>query len=513
MTVYTAKAFKLDKDEPLTCATFSNYFMLRKQYDTVETLCRKAIELTDINAVASDGWYLLARKEHYTGESTKASEYYTRSDQARGGADKGYLPAKFGIIQMLVQSGDKDGAKFRLEKILQTKKNTESMLLLGALYAEEVFEAQASGSKEDKSAELKKAINLLESVKSSYKDDANHSHPDESVLIYLSRLYETANPEKSFQCLLQVEKIQMSNLPEGLRPPTHENEELLANVLREYLPPQLTNNIACYRYHTEKYEDAKMLFETALNACVKSQDKDAADEEMDALITTISYNLARTYEASGMTDEAKKLYEGVLEHHGDYAEAQARLTYIALRQSPSDEGPKRMSKLWEQESSTLEVRALFGWYLGRSKRRVANIAEDSEQRHYKHTLQNYDKHCRYSLTGMGNLHLAFARDMRRDSDQDKEKRSRMYEKAVEFFHKALQLDPSNAYAAQGIAIALIEDRKDYKEALQILVKAREAIRDASVHINLGHVYSELKNYTKAIESVSIITSKFLRCSY
>ena len=54
---------KIDKDFPLSCATFANYFLLTQRYSTVEPLARKAIEQTDVNAIASDGWYLLARKE------------------------------------------------------------------------------------------------------------------------------------------------------------------------------------------------------------------------------------------------------------------------------------------------------------------------------------------------------------------------------------------------------------------------------------------------------------------
>jgi RNA polymerase-associated protein CTR9 len=85
MTEYTQRAYKIDKDFPLSCATFANYFLLTQRYSTVEPLARKAIEQTDVNAIASDGWYLLARKEHNLGEVQKASDYYNRADQARGG--------------------------------------------------------------------------------------------------------------------------------------------------------------------------------------------------------------------------------------------------------------------------------------------------------------------------------------------------------------------------------------------------------------------------------------------
>lgn len=502
MTQFTQKAFKLDKEMPLACATFGSYFLLRKAWPTVENLARKAIEMTDVNAVASDGWYLLARKEHYqdSPDLVKANDFYGRAEAARGGGDRGFLPARFGIAQIQVLQGDKDGAKFRLEKIVQQSKSIEAMMLLGALHAEDVFANQATGSKEDKAAEAKKAVALLEAVRLAWKDPQKKLTPDYSVLVYLARLYEVDQPEKSLQCLLQVEQMSINDLPNKDLPEDAESEEAFTAQLREQLSPQLLNNIGCFQYQAEKHDMARGFFQTALNACVKAGDKEDKIDT-DALVTTISYNLARTYEAAGLLDEAKQVYEGLLARHDDYVDARARLAYIALRQHPTDTGPKTMAGLYERDSTNLEVRCLFGWYLSRSKKRTANMAEDQEQRHYKHTLQHYDKHDRYSLTGMGNLYLTTARESRRETEQDREKRRKTYEKAVEFYDKALQLDPRNAYAAQGIAIALVEDRKENAAAVQIFTRIRDTVRDASVLVNLGHVYAELKQYSKSVENV------------
>ncbi|KAJ6094620.1 hypothetical protein N7467_002133 [Penicillium canescens] len=506
MTQYTQKAFKLDKEYPMTCSLFASYFLLRKQYPTVETLARKAIEHTDVMPIASDGWYLLGRKSHYEGDAARAAEFYNRSDQARGGGDKGYLPAKFGAVQMQISNKDFDGAKFRLEKIVQQSKNPEAMILLGAIHAEEVFAAQKADSKEDKSTEIKRATTLLESVRSMWKDEKQKLSPDESVLVYLSRLYESTAPDKSMQCLTQLEHIQIASIPEDARPEGIEDEDSMNAALRESLPPQLLNNMGCFLYQNEKIALARGMFQSALNACVQSEGKEDGTDT-DALITTISYNLGRTYESADMWDEAKKVYEGVLERHSNYTEASARLTYIALRESPTEEGPKKIAQLYEAENTDVEVRALFGWYLSKSKKRVANIAEDGEQRHFKHTLQYYDKHDRYALTGMGNVHLVAARDMRRGTDQEKEKRRKIYQRAVEFFDKALQLDPKNAYAAQGIAIALIDDKKDHSAAVQILSKIRDTIKDPSVYLNLGHVFAELRQFSRSIEHYEAALAK------
>ncbi|KAG9246403.1 hypothetical protein BJ878DRAFT_497313 [Calycina marina] len=501
MTTFTQKSFKTDKEYPLTAATFAGYFLSRKSWSTVESLSHKAIQFTDVNAIASDGWYLLARKEHYSENYALAKDYYRRADEARGGVERGYLPAKFGAAQLAVLKEDHGEAKLRLEKMIQHTKNVEAMTLLGTIYSEEVFTSQQSGLREDKSTEYKKAVGYLEAVRNSWKDPKKNLIPDASVLLNLARLYEAESPEKSLLRLQQVEQMEFDSISEIDRPKTTEEEANLKESIRGGLPPQLLNNMGCFFYQFEKFDQARDMFQTALNACIKVGEKHE-DTDTDALVTTISFNLGRTYEADGLLDEANQVYQGLLERHSEYTDARTRLAYIALRQNPSDVGPKTVSKLFQDSSDDLEVRALYGWYLGKAhaNKRASNIAEDPEMRHYKHTLQRHEKHDRYALIGMGNLYLMSARNMRRETDHEKQKRSGMYNKAVEFFDKALQLDPKNAYAAQGIAIALVEDKRDYKAALTIFAKIRDTIKDPNVFVNLGHIFSDLRQYSKAIEN-------------
>jgi RNA polymerase-associated protein CTR9 len=501
MTIYAQEAFKIDNNMPLACSTFGAYFMNMKSWMHTDKLAKRAIELTDNNAIASDGWYLLGRKEHDGEEYARANDYYARADQARGGDEKGWLPAKFGVAQIKVLQNDLAGAKFRLEKIVQQSKNIEAMSLLGALYAEEAFSPPAGTTSEEVRMSARKAIATLEAVRMAWKDPKKNLVPDSAILLKLARLYEAENLERSFQCLQQVEDMELEDLPDEVRPEESEDEANAKATLREHLPPQLLNNLACFHYQSDRLTQARDLFQVALKACVRLNTQDIT-MDTDALVTTISFNLARTYEAEGMLDEAKQVLQGLLERHPDYVDARLRLTYIALRQSPTDEGPKAMSQLYEAESSNLEVRALYGWYMRKAKKKTNNVAEDQEQRHYKHTLQNHDKHDCYSLTGMGNLYLATAREMPRNTEPEKEKRKNMYSRAIEFFDKAIQLDAQNAYAAQGIAIAVVEDKKDFATALQLFTKIKETIKDASVHINLGHIYCELKQYSRAIENVS-----------
>ncbi|GAP89691.2 putative tetratricopeptide repeat protein 1 [Rosellinia necatrix] len=512
MTEFTQKSFKIDKNQPLTCATFASYFLSSKNLANVDSLANKAIQHTDVNAIASDGWYLLAKKEHYSGNVETATDYYRRADEARGGLERGYLPAKFGVAQLSVLNNDLGEAKLRLEKIIQPagkhERNYEAMILLGTLYAEEVFVNQFAATKEDKSAEMRKAIEYLEQVRTAWKDPKKNLSPDSSILLNLARLYESSQPERALQCLLQVEQLELDQIPSSEHPEGIEDAAELRSILRKNLPPQLLNNIGCFYSQSEKHDRATDMFQAALSSCMRIGEK-GEDMDTDALVTTISFNLGRSYESQGLTDKAIEVYEQLIARHDDYTDAQARLAYIKLRRNPNKEGPDAVAKLYQGNPADLEVRALYGWYLGRvgSRKRPANINEDPELRHYKHTLQNYDKHDRYALIGMGNLYMMAAREMRRETEQEKQKRSATYTRAVEFFDKALQLDPKNAYAAQGVAIALIEDKKDYSNALQIFLKVRETIKDANVYINIGHAFAELRQFSKSIENYEIALSK------
>ncbi|KAF2823742.1 protein prenylyltransferase [Ophiobolus disseminans] len=503
---YIMPAMAQDKTFPLTCATVGSYFIIRKDWVKAQTVARRAIDLTDVNAIASDGWYQLARKAHTEGDATEASTCYTKSDQARGGDERGYIPAKFGSAQMNVLMHNYDGAKFRLEKILQQQPTLEAQTLLGTLYAEDVFAAQNSKSHDDKSVELRKALKHLEDVQKAWRDPKRKVTPDQTVLLNLARLYEAEQPEKSLKCLEEVEQMEIDAIPDEDYPENIEDEYELKAALRELLPPQLLNNMGCFHYQAERFVRARELFQTGLNACVKAEERDDTIDS-DALVTSISYNLGRCYESEGMLDDAKQIYDKVLERHTDYVDARIRLAYIALRQNPTDLGPRAIKDLFNENEDNVEVRALFGWFMNKSKRLTMNIAADEEQRTYKYTLQKSDKHDRYSLTGLGNIHLTIAREMPRGSEQEKEKRRRAYERAVEFFDKVLQLDHKNAYAAQGIAIALVEDKRDFSTALTILNKVKETVKDHSVYVNLGHTYCEIKQFSRAIENYEAALAK------
>lgn len=486
---HTQKAYKLDKNFPMACTTFASHFFSKKGYPQCETLAKKAIEFSDVSGVTSDGWYILARKAHAEADHQQALACYRKSDQAREG---GWLPAKIGVGQVQVLMQDIPSAKLSFEAIVhENPKSVEAKTILGTLYAHEVLStiprSGFAGPKEDIPGLHRKAVALLEGVHNVWKNEKRTDPANEALLLTLARLYEHDQPEKAVQCLQAVYQIYL------------DVKETDKSIL---IPIQLINNIATLYWHQEKYDKARELYQEALTAIPQHKEKDE-NLDVDALATTLTYNLGRCEEAAGNLEQATKHYSQLLQFHNGYVDANLRLAYMLMRLA-SPEGFKMIYKLMQTDSTNLEVRAMYGWYLSKQKRRIpVNIAEDNEQRHYKHSLQHHDKHDRYSLAGMGNLYLHTAREMRRDTEQEKEKRRKTYEKAVEFFDKCLQLDPKNAFAAQGVAIAMIEDKKDLKGAVGILTKVRETLaNDGHAVVNLGHCLAGLEQWGRAIEMVS-----------
>jgi RNA polymerase-associated protein CTR9 len=223
-----------------------------------------------------------------------------------------------------------------------------------------------------------------------------------------------------------------------------------------------------------------------------------ADAETDDLLITLSYNLGRLEEDAKNIDEAKRTYEGILKKYPDYIDAIARLCYLDAIESSFDPSSRLLKELLLIEPTNLESRALIGWHLSHQRR--SRTVEDAEQKHFVQTLRYFDKHDTYSLISLANNVLRHAREMRPQTEAEKEKRKKEYARAVDMFQKALELQPKNAYAAQGIAIAFAEEKK-FIEANMIFNKVKETLKDTSVSINMGHCYADQRDWARAIQNV------------
>ncbi|CAI8509909.1 unnamed protein product [Hanseniaspora opuntiae] len=221
------------------------------------------------------------------------------------------------------------------------------------------------------------------------------------------------------------------------------------------------NNLACYQYGVGKYEDALANFKLAL----EKFDQDAQKVD-DKIRYTIEYNIIRT-EENVKKDEDKSI---ILEK---YNELLSRVPeninlYVQLRKCLLDDKSSDLfKKISEENKYNLEVRSIYSWM----------IKADSGSSIDDEIIHNND----YKLKNS-------------------------YLKALKLFRNALNLDPYNVYAAQGIAIVYAGLGK-HTEALQILRRCRDSINDKSVFINLAQELTAIHDYIKAIDNYNIALSK------
>lgn len=181
----------------------------------------------------------------------------------------------------------------------------------------------------------------------------------------------------------------------------------------------------------------------------------------------------------------------------------ARLCYIEALETSFDPSSKLLANLLLIDRSNLDSCALVSWHLSHQRR--SRPVEDQEQKHLVATLRGLDKHDTYSLISLANSQLRRAREMRPATEADREKRKELYARAAEMFQKALELEPRNAYAAQGVGIAFAEERQ-YVQANMIFNKVRETVKDVSVFINMGHCYADQRDWIRAIQNVSPVNA-------
>lgn len=464
---YTQNAYKQNPNYPAADLILANYLFFKKDIKSVMKLSERAIAYSDVPSVNSEAYFWIGRAHHSMNDFEEALKYYKLAEQHN---KNNILPRiGKGLVEMAQGSPE---ALLTFESVVSDHpKSTEALFLLALLYVQR--------SKHDRQKKSQ-AISHLEKFMRLCKEQ-DESPPIEALLT-LSKLTEEKNPTTALNTL---------------------NEIIQLLILQEVpVYPELYNNIGVLHYGKGSYESARTFFGKALEA-VKDY------PEKGDLKTTIDYNIARMEDASGNTELALELYGKVLETWPDYLDARIRATYLSLALGDKD-GVDKLKQLMSDHNNNLEVRALYGWHLRRTKRPPAkNLSEDVEQQHYKHSLVDYNKHDTYSLIGLGNLYLSIAREIRVNNPGDSEKKEKTYFKAAELFDKALQIDSSNAYAAQGVAIILAETKRA-EMALHIFGKIRETLNDVSIYINMGDCLVELKQYSKGIESYEIAQHRFGR---
>jgi RNA polymerase-associated protein CTR9 len=218
-----------------------------------------------------------------------------------------------------------------------------------------------------------------------------------------------------------------------------------------------------------------------------------------AIGVTISYNLARLYEAKHEYDLAEKAYRSILSKYPRYIDCLLRLGCMCR-----ERGQIHDASEWFKEALHINQSHADAWSL------IGNLHLAKEQlgpaQHQFERILKINENDTYSQVGLGNiwLHTLY------QGSKDKERERRHEQRALMMYKQVLKIDPKNIWAANGVG-AVLAHKGLLNEARDIFAQVREATADfCDVWLNIAHILVEQKQYIRAIQMYENCAKKFFK---
>ncbi|EDO16212.1 hypothetical protein Kpol_1014p32 [Vanderwaltozyma polyspora DSM 70294] len=477
-----------NKENPVLLTLLQSYFYFKGDYKAVldihENKISKVASITT-NSVLSDSAFWCARAHYSLHDYRKAFTMFQES--LRKNEDN--LLAKFGLGQTQFKTNLLEESILTFENLYKSFEGIQELnYILGLLYSGKVLNLSNILPHSESQKLIAKSIQYLEKYVKLTTTKKNQLVIPKAYLI-LSELYEIQN-----------------NYKQSLEYLTKAMEDAKA-INKDEIPFEILNNIGCFYFITGDSNKAIEYFEFAKER-LKVYDIDTKPSEV-----TLSYNIARTTETTDIS-KANSMYEDILGRHPDYIHLKVRSLIAKFMINGGKDGVSiegEVENLMKDNSSDLEVRSFYSWFLKNDMKDTANFDEkkyvknqEIETNNNKETLVKFNSHDVFALNSMGNFYNYLAKENKRNPEKAKQ----YYLKSIQLFQKALQVDPLNVFAAQGLAIIFAECKR-LGPSLEILRKIRDSLDTEDVHLNLANCLLEMHEYAKAIEEYEFILKRFL----
>ncbi|WVW83420.1 hypothetical protein I302_105440 [Kwoniella bestiolae CBS 10118] len=327
---------------------------------------------------------------------------------------------------------------------------------------------------------------------------------DADIFVDLAKLWQDESLEKSisaYQTALSIKSESELELQESqdLKPPDLRTVRMSDNLGVLF---QLQGNV----------ETAERMYQEALQKISSTDGKDA-----EVLKTILAYNLGRAYEEGGDTVKAAQWYRDVLRQHPEHMESKVRLALIAASAGRNYDAHTLLKEALKADETNLVLRSVYSNFL-------ISLGSNKEALAFTSQTLKYDKSDAYTFCALGWLHFTLGREAK--APQEVADRPKQYLRSAEAYERALHIDPACAHAAQGLAIALVEDSltppknaltgpEEGKHrarlaglALSIFSRIKDSLADGPVNVNMGHCYFIRGEEEKAIESYGTASNAF-----
>lgn len=409
---------------------------------------------------------------------------------------------------MHVHNDELPAAIHVLDKLVRRSAGIEASAFLASLMA--LPPSQRALSTQDAAAEQVRAKEMFEKVLRMIENGAGSGAggvaSDRDMFIEIARLWQKDSAEKATKALAQA--VKLAGTPDA----------------------RLLNNMAVMRHMEGELAVAKTGYEEA--AMVAGSGGSGVGDSED-VVTTILYNLGRLNEDIGDLSMAGEVYDKILARHPEYVDGKSpfsctngkhstlflatlRKAQLYLSTGRGPEAASLIKRVTHSQQKDLNVRA-FASYFAFASDQISM----SEARGFIYTTLNTDSTDAHALCAAAWMNYQMARENRDQEPTAGDDRSKRYGRAIGLYKQVLDIDPTCAVAAQGLAIMIAEDvmgsavnpgqaqedargrEVNLRDALGIFAKVRESLADGSVYCNMGHCYFLREEYDRALECVSI----------
>lgn len=270
------------------------------------------------------------------------------------------------------------------------------------------------------------------------------------------------------------------------------------------IPTRLLNNAAVLYLRTGQVSLAFRL----INGAIDNAQHGGLGNLHPASQVTLGYNMARIREASGDLNIAEKEYQELLKEFPKYVDCLLRLACIAKKKGKISDAEQWARRAAEVSSNSADALALLaGIHLERRDLASAKKLLEELQGALPPGASNIET---YGRVALGNIHL-YSIPGEIHYENNYEKAAVHLAHAMGLFRRALERDPGNLFAANGIGCVLAEAGR-LSEAKDIFLRVQETsaatdgfvtipdawINLASVQLGLNQSRSAEATYQQAM---------------
>ncbi|KAF9527372.1 RNA polymerase II-associated protein [Crepidotus variabilis] len=497
------KAFKVNNRNASAANALCELFLRKGSHSRALKLAERTIQFADTLTVLTEGYLRAGRVSHVSNMLDQGRKFYTIAVE---GQPKNIVGA-IGLAQMQMLLDELPAAIHTLDTLIQSpnpQRSVEATVMLASLRA---F-PRPSVSSQDMAQEKVRARELFDRVTKGLEIDSVSESgkqrkltlgiaDDVEMHIEIARLWQEDNLDRMGKALKEAMKV---------------------NQTSGEANPQLVNNVGVLHHLEGNFKEARSMYEGALISATT-----LPTDSAEGLSTTVLYNLARVYEDEGEETLAKDAYEKLLSRHPEYIDAKIRLAQMYITMNRVQDAHDILKQALSSQSQQLNLRAYYTYFL------IHTGSSKNAKEFVYSTLKDVERHDIYALCASGWLMYHQARENRDVTQKGVDERKKNFIRSAELYEKALSLDSSCAFAAQGLAIATAEDTlgtmngalsrtpgpdeaqkrlQNAREALDIFLKVRESMSDGSVYFNIGHCYYARDEFDRAIESYETASTRF-----